>query len=136
MYETFILVFAWLRGCILCAITLNSKWNCGAVYEDAIHYILECLLYLNEWIALKFKINHRLCNKKCQIMSKLYVQEQSVWFLEAIYKVVYPPAQDVHFCCPVSSWYVPTGTQNTQTIVPICISWTNSYKLKYIDFVI
>jgi hypothetical protein len=26
----------------------NSKWNCGAVYEDPIHYILECLLYLNE----------------------------------------------------------------------------------------
>jgi hypothetical protein len=26
----------------------NSKFNCGASFEDAIHYFLECPLYLNE----------------------------------------------------------------------------------------
>ena len=26
----------------------NFKWNCGASFEDAIHYFLECPLYLNE----------------------------------------------------------------------------------------
>ena len=26
----------------------NFKCNCGASFEDAIHYFLECLLYLNE----------------------------------------------------------------------------------------
>lgn len=62
--------------------------------------------------------------------------EQSVWFLEAIYKLVYPPGQDLHSCFPVSSWYVPMGHRihkPSAQYVPVgqaAINW-NIYLLSF-----
>ena len=36
----------------------NFKWNCGASFEDAIHYFLECPLYLNERRTLLSNCDH------------------------------------------------------------------------------
>jgi hypothetical protein len=39
-------------------ITNDPKCQCGAPYEDSIHYLMECPLYQNERYCLSTKITH------------------------------------------------------------------------------
>ena len=36
-------------------ITNESKWQCGSLFKDSIHYIMECPLHQNEHFKVKYK---------------------------------------------------------------------------------